>query len=635
MRTITLDLETTITDGSPSPWDLRNRVVLYGAKELGGSTTICKDMPLMEDSFTDVLLVGQNLSFEIAWLIRTGACTTTTVPKNIWDIQLAEYLLTGQLRKYASMDEMADKYKLPLKDDKVKVFFDAGLGADHVPMSILQPYLEHDLDVTEAIYLKQRALAEEKGMLPLIRSQMRARWATALMECNGLVVDWKYVDENIDMLHDAIQNLLLKIALLIPAAWPHVEPFNPLSNKHVSALFFGSPIKWKEKERDGFYKNGNEKWKTVEKVWCNDKSIPTKAKMNSRSEYPVDDDVLKNISDARYTTIAQDIRQLRTYKKWKETYYENLRTFRSSYDHRIHPSLNHVSTDTGRLSCTKPNIQNQTTDGGVKDCYISRWGEDGVLLDIDYSQLEVAGLAAITKDSQLLVDLNSGTDIHTALFQDMYKHTPSKDERKKFKPRTFLTIYGGGPTALSTQTGISKEEAKRFIEVFYTRYPGVLKWHNTMVEEAKKGRVVTKERSPIKKHQVGVYVYKSMTGRRYVFKEWENEWKGGMSFSPTQLKNWAVQGFATGDVVPHMVGHICESLYDCKLLKYIVPICTVHDSVLFDVHKNHLTLAKESLCAILNQTKPIVEEWFGLEDLGVVFKVEASAGPTWGSVQTI
>lgn len=634
MRTITLDLETTITDGSPSPWDIRNRVVLAGIKEEGKEALLSTEMPCID---RDVLLVGQNLSFEIAWLIRTGACTMDTVPKNIWDIQLAEYLLTGQLRKYASMDEMADKYKLPLKDDKVKVFFDAGLGSDHVPMSLLEPYLEHDLAVTEAIYLKQRAMAEEKGMMPLIQSQMRARWATSLMECNGLSINWEYVEENINLLHERIESLLLAIETHVDVIvkWPTDESFNPLSNKHVSALLFGSPIKWKEKERDGFYKNGNEKWKTVEKVWCNNKAIPTSAKMNSRNEYPVDDDVLKNISDKRYSHIAEQVRQLRTYKKWKETYYENLRTFRSSVDSRIHPSLNHVSTDTGRLSCTKPNIQNQTTDGGVKDCYISRWGDDGVLLDIDYSQLEVAGLAAITKDIQLLADLNSGTDIHTALFEDMYKHTPTKDERKKFKPRTFLTIYGGGPTALSTQTGISKEEAKRFIQVFYTRYPGVLAWHNTMVEEAKKNRIVTKERSPIKKHQVGVYVYKSMTGRRYVFKEWENEWKGGMSFSPTQLKNWAVQGFATGDVVPHMVGHICDSLYSCGLLKYIVPICTVHDSVLFDVHKNHLSLAKESLCAILNQTKPIVEEWFSLEDLGVVFKVEASAGPTWGSVETI
>jgi DNA polymerase I len=643
MRVVTFDVETTIHDGTPSPYDARNKVVLWGwmldSEEHTDPTTDIGGIACSSCPYDNIdLLVGQNLSFDIAYALRDGVWDMHSVPKNIWDIQLAEYLLTGQTHKYASMDDMAKKYGLALKDDKVKVFFDAGKGADEIPLSILTPYLEHDLTTTYRIYQHQRAKAEEKGMMPLILSQMRARFATIIMEWNGLQINWGYVNKKCAELE---YNLSLEEGFAREYAYengfPIDAPFNVMSVKHLSALFFGTPVKWKERVQDGVYKNGKPKWKLVEKEWKNPKPLrhPTAKEVNGRGEYPVDDEVLAAIETSRFSSMVSLIRSIRTQKKWKETYYENLKSFRSSVDDRVHPSLNHCVTDTGRLSCTKPNIQNQTTEGGIKDAYVSRFGRDGVLLDIDYSQLEVVGLAAITQDKQLLFDINNSLDIHTELFKDMYGYTPDKNERKAFKPRTFLTIYGGGANALSTQTGISKKEAQRFIDVFYKRYPGVKAWHDFMVEEAKKSRVVTKERSPTKRLQVGAYVYKSLTGRRYVFKEWENEWSDKLSFSPTQLKNWPVQGFATGDIVPHMLGHIVSTLQDVKMLHTIFPICTVHDSLLFDVHKDNVKVASEALCAILSQTKSLVQAWFGLPELNVEFKVEANAGPTWGSVAPI
>jgi len=94
------------------------------------------------------------------------------------------------------------------------------------------------------------------------------------------------------------------------------------------------------------------------------------------------------------------------------------------------------------------------------------------------------------------------------------------------------------------------------------------------------------------------YYHASPTGRHYIFKKYPNEYKGGLTFSPTELKNWPIQGFATGDVVPMMVGLLLnqlekENLTEAKL------VMTVHDSVVLDVPKNLLytvaSVAKKTL----------------------------------------
>jgi DNA polymerase-1 len=242
-------------------------------------------------------------------------------------------------------------------------------------------------------------------------------------------------------------------------------------------------------------------------------------------------------------------------------------------------------------------------------------------------------LAIIANDEQLTYDINHGVDMHEALYKEMYGRMPTKDERKKFKPLSFGLVYGAGAKTLSENAGCSLADAKKFIEVFYSRYKGVGKFHENVLKEAQKGRKLTAAHTP-KGMPVGAYLKRTETGRMYVFKEYDNEWKGGVSFSPTELKNWPVQGFATADVVPHMVGVLVHRLYSAGFDKHALPIMTVHDSIVFDVKKEMLDKFVVACYTILNNTSATISYHFDM-DMPVKLSVGCSAGSNWGKQEEV
>jgi DNA polymerase I-like protein with 3'-5' exonuclease and polymerase domains len=142
------------------------------------------------------------------------------------------------------------------------------------------------------------------------------------------------------------------------------------------------------------------------------------------------------------------------------------------------------------------------------------------------------------------------------------------------------------------QSGCDRATAKKFINTFYTRYTGVKRYHEEIVAKAEKDAVVSYD--PDKSGPQYTYYHNSPTGRHYIFNKYPNEYKGGLSFSPTELKNWPIQGFATGDVVPMMVGILLRKLEDAKLTPDVKLVMTVHDSVVLDV-----PIDKLQECAIL------------------------------------
>jgi DNA polymerase I-like protein with 3'-5' exonuclease and polymerase domains len=302
-------------------------------------------------------------------------------------------------------------------------------------------------------------------------------------------------------------------------------------------------------------------------------------------------------------------------------------------DNKVYPNINMVSTKTGRLSCNKPNVQNQTEEGGIKESYISRWGMNGALIEFDYQQLEMAGLAYVSGDKQLVYDINNGVDMHTELFKSMFGKTPTKEERKPFKRLSFGLVYGAGATTLAEQAGCSLSDSKRFIEVFYNRYRGVAAYHKGIIEEAEKGRKTTKHHTP-KGMPQGAFLKRTNTGRMFLFKEYDNEWKKKPTFSPTELKNWPVQGFSTGDVVPHMLGVLSKHIYQNYYDNYYVPIMSVHDSILIDCHKDHVEQAIESVSSLLNQTSKLFNDHFGTS-VPVKLSVGCSVGPNWGTMKGV
>jgi DNA polymerase I-like protein with 3'-5' exonuclease and polymerase domains len=232
------------------------------------------------------------------------------------------------------------------------------------------------------------------------------------------------------------------------------------------------------------------------------------------------------------------------------------------------------------LSSTNPNLQN-ISNNPIKQIFTSRFGDEGVIVEMDFNQLEVVALAHVTGDLQLIHDISSGADIHSELYNSLFGRYPTKEERKPFKARTFQLIYGAGAKAISKTAGCSLDEAKKFIDVFYARYPSVAKWHKefAMLAESK-GKYELNDEGLYEKTKT--WTCQTETGRMFVFKEYHSDssWSSRTyNFSPTELKNYPVQGLATGDIVPMMLGVIFDWL---KTRDDVLMVNTIHDSLMFD-----------------------------------------------------
>ena len=421
----------------------------------------------ISDIAQDYTLCGHNFAFDLLYLYRQGPSIKRDLQSHkIWDTQLAEYILSGQTMKWSSLDDLCKKYGLPVKDDKIKSYFIAGIGADKIPMHELEPYLCGDIENTLTIAIRQYDIARDNGQLALIESQMEALHATVEMRFNGMHVDTDLLDSyTVEVVDDFVK---MKLALEARVAGK-IDDIN--SPKQWSEFFFGGTKKVKERVEVGVYKNGNTKYATVVKTVKIAPHVPFKPDPDKISDktgqVSVDDSVLNAmlldpLVRLSYPTIEiiERLLKYRTISKQLSTYVQGLSNH--IIGDKIHGNLNHTATVTGRLSATNPNIQN-ISNNPIKKIFTSRF-KGGVIIEPDFNQLEIVALAHVTRDKQLIHDIEHNTDIHSALYEDMFHRKPTKEERKPFKSRTFQLIYGAGAKAISKQAGCSLPEASRYIK---------------------------------------------------------------------------------------------------------------------------------------------------------------------------
>lgn len=277
----------------------------------------------------------------------------------------------------------------------------------------------------------------------------------------------------------------------------------------------------------------------------------------------------------------------------------------------------------------------------IKECFVSRFPE-GVLLECDFSQLEVVGLAALSGDPVLIQDLLDGRDMHRKFAAERLKKPESEvtsHERKVTKKMTFALQYGSGANGLATKNGLSKKEAQDFIDVYYDRYKVVKAWQDEVFDAVKHSRIVTGEVTP-EGYPIGQGEYESATGRTYTFTERPKpkNWRGPDSspdFNPPNIKNYPIQGYATGDLMALYRAMIYRKWVDHPSRENWLPINTVHDSVMFDCYNREeaewLTMLLESLAAELPAE---IETRWGIKS-PVPFTIETKVGPNWANMEKL
>lgn len=318
-------------------------------------------------------------------------------------------------------------------------------------------------------------------------------------------------------------------------------------------------------------------------------------------------------------------------------------------DKRIHHKLNHTSTVTTRLSSNDPNLQNipRADKSKIKKLFISRF-EGGVMGELDYAQLEVVVQGVLSGDKQLCEDLRNKIDFHCKRISIQPKYGKTYDEvlelcnnedgpdykywksvRTKNKVFSFQRAYGAGAALIALSTGMTVDEVNEIIVAEEATYPGVPAF-NKMVEAEVNNSAV-----PFRDPMMNMKVYRrgyytTVTGCRYCFRSYDPpEWmqhKGVTdTFSPTQLKNYPIQGTG-GEIVQGISGRLWRKFVETDNFGGLALLCnTVHDCIWVDMHPSVVHI----VIPLMKEQMEAVGDWFQLfgVTIDVPFPVAAETGP--------
>ncbi len=275
----------------------------------------------------------------------------------------------------------------------------------------------------------------------------------------------------------------------------------------------------------------------------------------------------------------------------------------------------------------------------IKACFPSRF-PDGVIMETDFSQLEVVGLAMLTQDSVLINDLLSGMDMHRLRASELFNKAQAdvtSTERTYTKRMSFQLQYGAGAPSMAKKLGLKKTITEAFIENYYARYTRVKEWQNEVIEAVKASRVPTGNRTKSGAPQ-GRGEWYSETGRTYVFLEQDKPegWRGRdkePDFNPPSIKNYPVQGFATGDIMAVFRGRVYRKWLVSDMRHTCLPINTVHDSIMFDCFNVEEAMKMKALLEeVVKELPELLMVMWGIES-PVPFAVETKIGPTWATTK--
>lgn len=263
----------------------------------------------------------------------------------------------------------------------------------------------------------------------------------------------------------------------------------------------------------------------------------------------------------------------------------------------------------------------------VKDLFVSRYGDDGFIVELDLAQLEVMALAELTRDPTLIAELNGGVDIHrinAGIWLCKKPEDVTEEERKKAKVMTFQLTYGAGYKKIAATLNIEEETAQTFIETFLMKYSEVSK-HFTKIKNFCKAHSYTVE--PLCK-TVHLSFIEPIVGRKHTVPLEYNEFSKKWSPSPTKCKNYPVQGFATGDLIPFIINNVLLHI-EAKGLHEVKFVNTIHDSIMFDIKEDDIA----KLLSIFETVFLLLKrdfKWAFDYDLKLNYTYDVAIGPCWG-----
>ena len=506
------------------------------------------------------LYLGQNIKYDMLILKRYGI----EVKGELFDTMIAAHLLNPDRRSY-KLDNLSIDYldyeMIPIENLIGPKGKNQKLMSD-VQLKDISYYACEDTDVALQLY---NLLSKE-----LIENKLNKIFYDIEIPTMKVLIDMEYEGVNIDL--SFFQKLSLEIGKSIESISKNIfsyteTKFNINSPKQLSEVLFDQlnlkPIKKRSTSVD-----------VLEEL---------------KSQHP----------------IAEELLNYRHFSKLKNTYLDAIPNHINNKTSRVHSSFNQTIASTGRLSSTKPNLQNipirTEISREIRKGFIAR-DTNSYIFAADYSQVELRIMAHFSKEDQLIHCFKNDIDVHTRTASNIFSVQPEDvnfNQRRTAKVVNFSIMYGAGPFRLSQELDISMKEAKKIIESYFNTYPGIKTFmDDTLAKAREKG-----------------YVETLLGRRRYA----DGLTSSNMNIIKAEERaciNMPIQGTAAELIKIAMI-NVNSSIKKSELKSKM--ILQIHDELLFEVPKKELEILSklvrtEMECAI---------------KLDIPLKVDCDYGKNW------
>jgi DNA polymerase I-like protein with 3'-5' exonuclease and polymerase domains/predicted RNA-binding Zn-ribbon protein involved in translation (DUF1610 family) len=684
---LVLDVENTVTNRGGKvhldPFEETNRLVQVGVQEVITGIQNIYNFDHVEAHDFDgsqarqlqskldkaTLLIMHNAQHDMPWLWESGF----KYDGPIYDTMLAEYVLmrgnhvemtsTGSFKKKSiSLANCAERRNLDFqKGDTLKTYFKDGYNTNEIPLKELTYYLQCDLSTTRVLYValqEDYAKPESESLINIRDITFKVCLSLSRMYSSGLKVDLDALEsvrsefetekaEIEERLQVKVRKLMgdTPINLNSPAQMSEVVySCKPIDKKEWVQLFeftktdkeykdavkanttyvrkttaftcpdcsgtgsvyrikkdgtkFSRPNKCKSCESRGYQlKKSNELaglgFMPPSKSWVSANGFSTgkdnlSALMTTARANKMDSAV----------DFLKDLKRLSAISSYLSSFVEGISNF-TKKDGYLHVGLTQHITSTGRFSGRNPNMQNMPRGGTfpVKKVFVSRW-EGGHICECDFAQLEFRVAAFLAQDDVAISEIESGFDVHSYT-AEVITDAGQSTTRQEAKEHTFAPLFG------ATGYGRTPAEASYYHQ-FIEKYKGIARWHKKLGDEAIRYQKIT-----------------NVGGRQYAFPNTERR-ANGLPTNFTMIKNYPVQGFATGDIVPVVLVELENRLMPMRSTL----VNSVHDSMVIDIHPYEKDQVIEIINTMNMDLHQIIYDYYKVK-MNVPLLLEAKIGPNW------
>ena len=530
--------------------------------QLNRTETLEKLRPLLENPHKAKL--GQNLKYDAHVLANHGI----TLRGIAHDTMLESYVLNSTATKH-NMDDLAQEY---LGVTTIHYEDVAGKGAkqipfQEVPLEQAAPYAAEDADITLRLHHVLMAKLQQQPTLHKLYTEIEIPLISVLarIESNGVLIDAAML---------AQQSLELA---------NHIVAIEQQAHDLAGHTFnLGSP-------------------KQIQDILYDQLQLPV-LKKTPKGQPSTEESVLQELAiDYPLPKLILDYRSL---SKLKSTYTDKLPQQVDDKTGRIHTSYHQAVAATGRLSSSDPNLQNipiRSEEGRkIRQAFIAPKGYK--IVAADYSQIELRIMAHLSADAGLLKAFSEGQDVHRATAAEVFGVAPDQvttDLRRSAKAINFGLIYGMSSFGLAQQLGLSRSQAQSYIDLYFTRYPGVKNYMDSIREQAREQGYV-----------------ETLFGRRLYLPEIKSRNAARRQYAERTAINAPMQGTAADIIKRAMISTDQWLQQDKPAAKMIMQ---VHDELVFEVAEDQVEHCAGTIRAIMCSAA----------DLDVPLIVDIGIGSNW------